>query len=516
MQDTESLASKWEVMAGQKGDLISRCEQYAMWTDPSICPQENEDGAEQSRGNVVIGARLVNHLANKVVDTMFPSDRPFFALTLTAEARMRLEKEQGEEKAAQFAAQLRGATSRAEEAAVRKLNLTAYRPVAIQAVMHQIVTGNAVILRLEDGARVVYGVKDFCSVRDIRGALKQLILRDSKKFDSLTPELQAALKVKRPELKAGDDVTLYTYFWLERKRWHTVQAVDEVEVPNSKKSYKPVDSPVLSLTWNLSRGENYGRGLVEAHAAAFHNIDVTTQALLDLIGIAADLKFLVDPASGIDIDELNEAARGAYLPGRKDDISTPDFPKRIEVQLLTEAIANWQRELSQAFLMQSGTVRDAERVTAEEIRFYARELESAYGGLYSKLALDWQKQEADYLISQIDFSVFDKTGVKTFDVAVTTGLESLSREGQLDALRLAIADLQMLEAVPEDVRAAINPRVFAEFVFTNRGVKLIEFLYSAEEMKANQEAQMAQQQQLLDAQARANVGEAAGKKAVES
>ena len=90
---TESLAQKWGTLDGRKGDLIARCEQYAMWTDPSICPVENEDGAEQSRGNVTIGARLVNHLSNKVVDTMFPSDRPFFALALSPEARARLEEE---------------------------------------------------------------------------------------------------------------------------------------------------------------------------------------------------------------------------------------------------------------------------------------------------------------------------------------------------------------------------------------------------------------------------------------
>lgn len=513
---TESLAQKWGTLDGRKGDLIARCEQYAMWTDPSICPVENEDGAEQSRGNVTIGARLVNHLANRVVDTMFPSDRPFFALALSPEARTRLEEEMDEDALVQYFAALRQATAKAEEAAVRKLNLTAYRPVAILAVSHQIVTGNVVLLRLDDDTRVAYGVKDFCCVRDIRGKVTQMLLRDSKQYESLTPELQELVKHKRPELKDGDSCTLYTYFWKQRNRWHSKQDIDEVEVPRSKASYKQEDCPFLALVWNLSRGENYGRGLVEAHAAAFHNIDVTTQAMLDLIGIAADIKFLVDPGSGIDIDELNTAARGAYVPGRKDEISTPDFPKRVEIQLLREAIETWQRDLSQAFLLSSGGVRDAERVTAEEIRFYARELESAYGGLYSRLALDWQKQEADYLISQIDMRLFSDSGIKIFDTTVTTGLESLSREGQLDALRLAISDLQMLEAVPEDVRAAINPRVFAEFVFTNRGVKLIEFLYTQQEMQANQQAAMQQQQQLMNQQAEANISEAAGKKAVES
>jgi hypothetical protein len=83
------------------------------------------------------------------------------------------------------------------------------------------------------------------------------------------------------------------------------------------------------------------------------------------------------------------------------------------------------------------------------------------------------------------------------DVVVTTGLESLSREGQLEALRLAIADLQMLDAVPEDVRAAMDVRAFSEFVFTNRGVNFGQFIKSKEQIQADQQAQMQQEQAMM-------------------
>lgn len=515
MDHTEDLAQTWQILDGRKGDLIARCEQYAMWTVPSVCPMDNEDGHEQSKGNVAIGARLVNHLANRVVDTMFPNDRPFFALPLSTDAERKLsEQVEDEKELATLVAEVRKATQEIEKAAMRKMNLTAYRPIAVQAVQHKIVTGNALLHRNENGKRVVYGVKDFCITRAVNGDPIEVILKDSKLFGSLPVAIQDQLTATREDYRDDTPVTLYTYYYMKNKKWHRLQGVDAVVLPNSAKSYAPAEVPFLALVWNLSRGESYGRGLVEDEAVTFHNVDVTTLAMIDLIGFAADLKFLVDPSSGMDVDEWNLAERGSYNPGRKDDITVPDFPKRVEIQIMQQAIEAWERALATAFMMNSAGVRDAERVTAEEIRFYAKELESAFGGLYSRLALDWQQKEAEYLLTQIDFSVYGDGGLQTFDVIVTTGMESLSREGQLDNLRLAIADLQMMEAVPEDLRATLDKRAFAEFVFTNRGVKLAEFVLSEDQMKAQQAQLQAEQERMMQQQANMNVQEEAGKSAV--
>lgn len=500
-EELKDLHSIWETMNARKNALIERCEQYAVWTVPSVCPQEEESESEQTKGNVAIGARLVNHLANRIVDTMFPSDRPFFSLPLTPEAENKLSEELEEEEKNKYLRDIKKVTAAIEDTAMRKLNLTSYRPIAVQAVQHLIITGNAVIHRTEDDMRTVYGVKDSSVTRDVKGRLVNCMLRDSRMFGTLSTEMQERLTEDgKKEYKQEDPVTVYTYYYLDRttKKWTRLQGIDTIVLMNTKKTYAKVDLPILSLTWNLSRGENYGRGLVEDHSVTFHNIDVTTLAMIDLINIAADVKFLVNPASTMDVVEWNEAERGAYLPGRPDDITTPQFPKRLEIDIMSSAIQRWEQELAQSFLLNSSGVRDAERVTAEEIRFVARELESAFGGLYSALALGWQHREATYLISKVNFSVEGPNGTKNFDVVVTTGLESLSREGQLDNLRAAIGDLQLMDAVPEDLRNVMDRRAFAEFVFTNRGMKIGQFILTQEQIeqqqRAAQQAQQAQQQ----------------------
>lgn len=507
------IQDEWEKLDSEKDAIVTRCEQYAKWTLPAVCPEETEETSEVARSNVAIGAKLVNHLSNRIVDTMFPSDRPFFTLPITPKAERQLREELGQEfdKAIK---QVKQATTAIESDAMRQFNITEYRPVAVMAVKHMIVTGNAIIHRTDSNKRVVYGIKDSCVVRKLDGDLSKVILRDKKYVKNLPKPIRDILEDADVAYKEDDtECTIFTRYEYKDNRWHRKQAVDKIDITSSAKSYKEVDFPCLSLVWDLHRGENYGRGLVEDHSVLFHNIDMHSESLIDLGAVVGDIKFLVNPAAVTDAEEYNNAPRGAYLPGKEGDIFMPNLIDINKLQILSETIKGWERELSTAFLLSSSGVRDAERVTAEEIRFYARELESAFGGLYGKLAIGWQKKEADYLVSKLDFSRMSGTGVETFDLVVTTGLESLSREGQLDSLRLAVADLQMLEAVPESIRAIINPIEFASFVFSKRNVDASTFVLTQEEYAAQQQQQQQQMQQMQEQQMQQQVAAQAAQNA---
>lgn len=259
-----SLAGHWQQLNGQKGDLLDRCEQYARWTVPSIFPTDDNartDTPEESeKGNVAIGARLVNHLSHRIVDTMFPNDKPFFAVTLTPEAKRKFFADaQPEEKEA-----LDEGLIEAENAAMRELNLTSYRPVAVNAVSLQIVTGNALIYRTPEGDRVVYSIRDYCVSREISGKVREVMLRDCKTFGMLSEELQSQIEAattrKGKSFKHDTPVELYTYYWFESGKWYMRQAIDEVEIAEAQTSYKIADFPCLVLAWNLGRGDHYGRG----------------------------------------------------------------------------------------------------------------------------------------------------------------------------------------------------------------------------------------------------------------
>ena len=501
-----SLAGYWTDLHSKKGDLLERSEQYARWTIPAIFPRDktfSETPEESENSNVAIGARLVNHLSHRIVDTMFPNDKPFFAVNLTPEAKQKFEQESALEAQQLFDESLISL----ENAAMRNFGLTQYRPLAVEAVSLQIVTGNALIFRLQNGVRIVYSVRDYSVTRDIAGELQEVIIRDKKLFKNLPEHIKEAINTqpRAKQYKNEDHTVLYSYYWLEDGKWKSRQAVDDVEIQDSRTSFSKADFPILVLTWNLGRGDHYGRGLVEDYAVTFHNLDIMTEAMIDLIGIASDIKFLVNDTSTFDVDAWNNAKRGEYLPGKEGDITVPQFKFAIEVQFLADSIAKAERELSQAFLLSSAGVRDAERVTAEEIRFMAREIESAFGGLYSRLALDWQKKEAEYELAQLDFKDFLPKEGAPFEVIVVAGLESLSRDGKLESIRLAVADLQMLDAVPQEIRDTINPSKFAQFIFRNRGVDANNFLFTEQQIQERQQLALQQQQELQRSQGEVDV-----------
>lgn len=480
----------WSDMKTEKGDLITRCEQYSRWTVSALMPEAGGEGVESRKSNVTIGARVVNHLANRIVDVLFPVSRPFFTVALTPATQLELEKEMGEAQAAVMREQISTATAKIERSALRKLGLTKYRPVAILAAKHMTVCGNALLRRMPDGDRILYPVDRYGVRRNILGEEIEVVLSDKKMFSTFDKETQKHLLAADGSHKPEDIVELLTHYKLAGKRWAVTQEAAGIPLNNDQHlSLKDYD--LLVLDWTLHPGENYGRGLVEDYAATFHNIDVTNECVIDLIAVIADIKFFVRPgsATAANIAEMNNAPRGTYWVGNGEDITVPEVRARGDLETLLKVVAKWEAELKDAFLMSS--VRDAERVTAEEIRMIANQLESSFGGLYSQLAMTWQQKEADYAISKIDFKKEIGGLADAFEVIVTTGLESLSREGQIDNLRLAIGDLQMMEAVPEGLQSSINALRFAKFVFTNRSVDLSAFLNTQDEMQANQAAQMA-------------------------
>lgn len=506
------LKRRWQSLDAKKTSLYRRCEDYALWTLPYVFPELGIADRELNGAPDSTGARAVNNLANKIVMTLFPPYGPFFRLNVANDVIAELSEaaQSGDQDAKQILDSLDKILASSEKDAMRLVDYNSFRTEATMAVKSLIITGNSLMYHPANAKAQTYGLRDYCVVRDISGNVIELMTQDKKAFSTFSPAMQESIKKASSGKKYVDntDVVLYTHFCYETDgKFHMQQAVDEFHLHDSSAVYTKEEFPYLVLTWNLVRGENYGRGLVEDYSGAFHALYVLNDSLIVMTGIAADIKFLVDPSSVIDVNEFNKSDSGSYHSGKEGDITTPQLNKQFDMQFVENAVLRFQQQIGQAFLMNSSVTRNAERVTAEEIRYVAQELEISHGGIYSRFADEWQLKLAILLLRRLNVKIGKDRSIYP---QIITGLDSLSRAGDLDNLRMFVMDMQLLNEVPEEIRMVIDPLKFAEYIGIRRGVDYEKFTKTREQLQQDAQAQMQAQQAQMQMQTEAAVAQKAG------
>ncbi|MEO9300019.1 portal protein, partial [Devosia alba] len=135
-------------------------------------------------------------------------------------------------------------------------------------------------------------------------------------------------------------------------------------------------------------------GLVEDYAGEFARLSELSKALTLYEVEAMRFVNMSNSASGVDIDAFNEAAVGDIIQTNAPAGTTGPGIWAYEggvyqkIQVMQAEIASIEQRLARAF-MYGGNTRDAERVTAYEIRQNAQEAQEALGDAYSQLSSVW-------------------------------------------------------------------------------------------------------------------------------
>ncbi len=504
-QSVLELKTEFMRMEGERGTQSQRWEDYSGWTLPYLYVEEDATLGEMQHDYQALGARAVNHLANKIVMTLFAPARPFFRLELTQAQSDQLEN------AGLSASDIETLTGKVEKEAMRNMEKVRLRTSVIAAVKALIVCGNSMIYfpKMAADNRVdnsqVYNLRDYVVRRDMSGKLLQIITRDRRVAGTLPEELRLQCELKGH--KEEDKIELYTGVTRQDDgKFFVKQELGDIGIVSNDFGIIPEDElPWIPLSWNLPRGEDYGVGLVEEFAGDFSVYSQLSESVLNLATIAAEIKILVNPMGQTDVKTLNESESGTYVHGRPEDIAFLQLEKMQDFKFVTEIMQQYERRIGGAFLLNTAVTRDAERVTAEEIRLQANELESSLGGVYSRLAEEMQQPLARMLVGTVDSALRD------IDATILTGIESLSRNSEHEQMMLFLNDLTIFNNVPDDMKGAIKLDDMAKILATNRGIEHDKFLKSKEEMQAEQEAaqQAAAEQEMQMAQGKA-MGEAAG------
>lgn len=504
-----TIAQRWVELANKKQSFIRRCEQYSKWTLPwlfapdSISDSDRVPSIEKSYGS--IGAQCVNHVSNRLAEVLFPSNRPFFRAKLGDKTRALAEAN------GVGTADLDAALGKIEMDSMQTTHVAKHRASVAESLKHLVVTGNVCQFYNTDPVDgglvpVVYTLKNFSVVRGFTGVVLELITRDTKLMGSLDGKVKDVLK-QHGHNDDNAELALYTHIKFDPKRglYSVKQAVEECDL-EGESLVAPHALPWITLTWNRLEGEHYGRGLVEDYENDFNAYQTYTRSQSLMVSMMADVKRLMSGQCSIDPIEFDSAEPGTTFVAEPGDIHYAEMSgKQFDMAALTSKINQIEQRLSSAFMLTSASVRQAERVTAEEIRMQIRELETSLGGVYSKLAAEWQLPLARLLLraSGIDPKL-DITPL------IITGMDAMSRNAETDAVYMVFNDLAMLANLGPMARW-VDEGKYLTFCCSNRGVDATKMFRSAAEVQQMDMQQQQQQAAMQEEQQNARLTEAAMK-----
>lgn len=393
---------------------------------------------------------------------------------------------------------------------VKHMEAMSLRPTLFEAIKQLIVAGNALLFLppLEGGVKC-YGLRDYVVQRDGVGNVIQLVARDTLAKGTVPQNIRSLLgQTGGDNQNLNQKVTIYTHVYLvrgdtpEASTWESYQELNNEVISGSEQTYPYNKSPWIPIRFTKKDGESYGRSFVEDYLGDLISLENLSQAIVNMAMISAKVLYLVSPSSQTNIRALSKAANGAFVRGRQEDIVPMQLNKQMDMQTVFTTAQQIESRLSYAFLLNSAVQRNGERVTAEEIRYVANQLEDTLGGVYSLLSQELQLPLVECVYNQMQSTgelPVIKEQLAKLEPTIITGVDALGRGHDLANLSQA---LQILSNFPE-VMQTINTGNLATRVFTAAHIDITGLVKTPEEIAAEQQAAMQQyaQQQGVDAEA---------------
>jgi hypothetical protein len=219
------------------------------------------------------------------------------------------------------------------------------------------------------------------------------------------------------------------------------------------------------------------------------------QALYDAAAVSSKVVFLNNPNGMTKTRTINDAENGAIVSGRPEDIQAMQVGKMNDLQIAKAQLGDIIQRLQSAFISQNSIQRQAERVTAEEIRMMAEMLEQQMGGVYSRFSREYQRPLADLVLRSLESSKrIQPIPQDSLKVQIITGIDALGRGQELQALRGAITDVFNVMG-PEAIQGMHSSELVSQ-IFAGWGANPTGVVKTPQELQAEQEAaQQAQQEQ---------------------
>ena len=483
--NVETAKSRYAKLEGDRRPYTDRAEKCAKYTIPMAFPKDTDSSSTNYETPYQsIGARGVNNLTSKLMLALFPPNAPFFRLALGDD----IENALGDDSATRQ--QWEEALSKLERKITSYMETHQIRTTANEALLQLVIAGNVcVFLPPAEGGMRIYRLNSYVVSRDGIGNVLEIITKESVAYGALPPEAQSAIG-ESGAVDADRAYDVYTHTYLEGDVYKSYQEVEGTIIKGSEQEYPKDKSPWIPLRLKKMDGESYGRSFVDEYLGDLKVLEALSKSVAQVAAVASNILYLVNPNAVTRISELSKAKSGDFIRGKIEDIQILQVNKTSDLQITENAIQSIEGRLSYAFLLNSAVQRNAERVTAEEIRYVANELEDTVGSIYSILSQEFQLPLVKRFMIQMtrEGAIPDlPQGSKGVEPLIVTGIEALGRGHDLTKLDTFIRYAQVF---PEAFQTSVKQGEILRQIATALGID------SSSVVKTDEEVQQEQQQQM--------------------
>jgi len=501
-----SVANRYQQLETYRTSFLQRARDGALVTIPSLFPPEGSSGFTtfptpfQS-----IGARGLNHLSSKLLVALLPPNAPFFRLTLDDATLAEL----GQDDLAR--GEVEEGLAKIERVVMQEIETSALRVPFFETLKQLVLAGNALIYMPKKGGIRIFSLDRYVVKRDASGNILEIITKESVSPLMLPKAAQELLGEVSDNNKSLD---LYTYVKRDTGKWTVVQEIKGQPIPGSQGTYPLDKNPFIPLRFNRIDGEDYGRGFIEEYIGDLQSLESLSKSIVEGSAASAKVLFMVSPNGTTKARTLAQAPNGAIVQGSAQDVSTLRVEKHNDFRVALDAAGKIEERMAYAFMLNTAIQRNGERVTAEEIRYMAQELEGGLGGLYSILSQEFQLPLISLLLQKLEKTgKLPKLPKDTLKPQITTGMEALGRGHDLNKLSQFLQGLQPLG--PEVIQSELNVSDYIDRLGASLGLDTKGLVKTPEEKQAiaqqQQSAQQAQFEQQRELSATPHVAkEAAG------
>jgi len=382
--------ARYELLDRHKLSILRRAREAAALTIPHLMPPQGFTAqSDLPTPFQATGARGVRNLASKLLLTLFPPNTPFFKYTVDDYTIEEIEKEQGE----LGRGEIEKALNRRERAVMKEVESSYFRTAAFEAFRQLLIAGNVLVYIPEEGMAQTHRLDKYCVKRDPSGTVLEIVLKQTFVPSSLPDNAQAVIVQDMMNSPGSDETTvdLYTYIRRTKKgKYEVFQEVTGKVIPGTTVVYTEELLPWKALRLTKIDGEDYGRGYVEEYIGDLISLEGLSQTVLEGSAVIAKVVTMVNPNGVTKASDVAHAENGAVISGNAEDVQMLQAEKRADLSVAQQQIGALEQRMAFAFLLNTAIQRNGERVTAEEIRYMAQELEDGLGGMYSLLANEFQ------------------------------------------------------------------------------------------------------------------------------